>query len=348
MATRMTSEELMEHAQECFMMSQLASHINNFVPSPKTEAAIKGWYKAGKRAEYRADCIWCGKGDPAFIKERRNEMKNPWLRPAPEGCPVKEIQSVSVEDRKLELKKFDVKKMKAVIAWPETQKSVRIVAERRLKKMQYRRYYNMQQKRSYHKYILPPGSDDLIRKTYQEEVRMGSVKEKGNSPVRNLCKRLGVPRWKVSRRAMNLGLINQKKKEPAWSEEELRILKRNSRFTPETIARKLREKGFSRSCVGILLKRKRMRFLQDLGGQSANMLAECFGVDRKTVGRWIHLGYLKAAKRETKRVEKQGGDISYIKDAWVRYFILNYLDIIDIRKVDKYWFVDLLCRGEMR
>ena len=63
------------------------------------------------------------------------KMKNPWLRPAPEGCPVTEIQTVSVEDRILELKKFDVRKMKAVIAWPGTQKSVRIVAERKLKKM---------------------------------------------------------------------------------------------------------------------------------------------------------------------------------------------------------------------
>ena len=65
----MSPEDLMEHAHECFMMAQFASHINNFVPSPETKAAVEGWYKAGKRAEYRAYCIWSGKGDPALTKE---------------------------------------------------------------------------------------------------------------------------------------------------------------------------------------------------------------------------------------------------------------------------------------
>jgi uncharacterized protein with NRDE domain len=63
-------------------------------------------------------------------------MKNPWLRPAPEyySIEVKEIQAVSVEDRKTELKTFDIAKLKAVIAWPGTQKAVRLAAERRVRK----------------------------------------------------------------------------------------------------------------------------------------------------------------------------------------------------------------------
>ena len=68
MATQMTPEELTEHAQKCFKMSQLAIHINSFNPTPETAKAITLWHKAGKRAEHRADYIWSGKGDPAFSK----------------------------------------------------------------------------------------------------------------------------------------------------------------------------------------------------------------------------------------------------------------------------------------
>ena len=62
-------------------------------------------------------------------------MKNPWLRPAPENYPEKEIQSVSVEDRLMEIAKFDLQKLRAIILWTGTQKTVRIAAERKLKKL---------------------------------------------------------------------------------------------------------------------------------------------------------------------------------------------------------------------
>ena len=63
-----TPEQLIEHARRCFKMSQLAVYINSFSPSPEMEKAIMLWHKAGKRAEYRADCIWSGKDDPALFK----------------------------------------------------------------------------------------------------------------------------------------------------------------------------------------------------------------------------------------------------------------------------------------
>ena len=56
-------------------------------------------------------------------------MRNPWLKPAPDYYPVKEIQAMSVEDRIEELKLFDSAKLRAVISWPGTQKTVRAKAE---------------------------------------------------------------------------------------------------------------------------------------------------------------------------------------------------------------------------
>ena len=62
-------------------------------------------------------------------------MKNPWLKKAPEYYPVKFIQSVSVEDRISELTSFNAEKLRDVIAYPGTQKTVRIKAEHYLKQM---------------------------------------------------------------------------------------------------------------------------------------------------------------------------------------------------------------------
>ena len=66
-------------------------------------------------------------------------MKNPWLKPAPKHWHkhrITESQPVTVEDRCTELKKFDVAKLKAVISWEFTQKTVCLAAKRRLKKLQ--------------------------------------------------------------------------------------------------------------------------------------------------------------------------------------------------------------------
>ncbi len=60
-------------------------------------------------------------------------MKNPWLRQAPDYYPVDVIQNVTVEDRIVELRGFDAIKLRDVIAWPGTQKTVVKAAVRRLK-----------------------------------------------------------------------------------------------------------------------------------------------------------------------------------------------------------------------
>lgn len=63
-----------------------------------------------------------------LIKAGVDKMRNPWLRPAPDYYPVKEIQSMSVPDRLHELRSFDSAKLRAVILWPGTQKTVRAKA----------------------------------------------------------------------------------------------------------------------------------------------------------------------------------------------------------------------------
>lgn len=60
-------------------------------------------------------------------------MKNPWLRPAPDYYPVDVVMDVTVEDRIRTLRGFDAAKLREVIAYPGTQKTVKKAAERRLR-----------------------------------------------------------------------------------------------------------------------------------------------------------------------------------------------------------------------
>ena len=174
----------------------------------------------------------------------------------------------------------------------------------------------------------------MIVKVYQTDT--------GNGQVRALAIRIGYPRWKVTRYAIALGLIAKQKKEPDWTEREIHLLELNAHLSPERIQKKLNSHGFNRSMVGIVLKRKRMRMLQNLEGMSATALSECFGVDVHFITRAIAAGRLKAERRGTGRIKAQGGDMWYIRRKDIRAYILAWLPEIDIRKVDKYWFCDLI------
>jgi len=184
------------------------------------------------------------------------------------------------------------------------------------------------------RFPITPEIHQAIVKVYQTDT--------GNGQVRALAVRLGYPRWKITRYAIQAGLIAKHKKEPDWSDKEVKILEHYSHRAPETIQRKLKKAGLNRSVTGIVLKRKRMRFLQNLEGMSSRGLAECLGVDSHFVTRAIEVGRLKAERRGTKRLNKQGGDIWFIRNREIRKYVLNWLNEIDIRKVDKLWFCDLL------
>lgn len=184
------------------------------------------------------------------------------------------------------------------------------------------------------KWVITPQIHAMIEKIYKRDT--------GNGQVAALAKRIGYPRWKITRHARVQGWIAKQKKEPDWSWKEITILEQHAQYSPERIQIKLKAAGFSRSVTGIVLKRKRLRLPSKLEGYSARALALCLGVDDHFVTKAIKAGRLKAKMRHTHRTEQQGGDIYFIKDGAVRDYIINHLNEIDIRKVDKYWFVNIL------
>lgn len=126
--------------------------------------------------------------------------------------------------------------------------------------------------------------DAEIRRVYRTEPRKNAVNA--------LAERIQRPRWWVSKRARQLGLIAPRFKEPAWSKEELALLEQHAHKADEVIARILRRAGFSRSASAIHVKRRRVKLTvvdgrRDAGLYSANEVAALLGVDAKTVTRWI-------------------------------------------------------------
>lgn len=185
------------------------------------------------------------------------------------------------------------------------------------------------------KYKITPEMHTQIKRVYQNRVQC-------SGEIKALAKRLGLPRWKITRYGIKNGWIEKQKKEPVWTKAELRILKNNAMNCPEVIQRKLRKGGYARTVNGIVLKRKRMRYQQNLGGMSATMLAECLGEDVHFVRRAIKHGRLKAKKRQDARTERQGGSMWFIRDCDIRRYIIENVHEIDLRKADKWWFVGIL------
>ena len=180
---------------------------------------------------------------------------------------------------------------------------------------------------------------DRIKGLYQS-------KRNRSGEVREFAARHGLPRWKVTRYAIRKGWIPKQKKEPAWSDAELRILKKHAQHCPETIQKYLTARGFKRSVTGIVLKRRRMRLVANLDGQSAWSLAMCLGEDVHFVMTQIRSGRLKASVRKLHRTPQQGGNPYLIKDRDVRDFIVGNVNLIDLRKTDKYWLIDLLSSSD--
>lgn len=177
--------------------------------------------------------------------------------------------------------------------------------------------------------------DAAIRQYYQGEPHFNGVND--------LAKRINRPGWWISKRAMHLGLVSPRFKEPAWTEQEVELLGQHHWKNPHLISRIFKNHGFKRSATAIQVKRKRHGYrVEDSGLYTGGRLADLMGVNNKTVINWIQKGYLKASRQGTARTELQGGDHYLITPKQVRAFIIDYTAHVDIRKCEKYWLVDLL------
>lgn len=177
--------------------------------------------------------------------------------------------------------------------------------------------------------------DEMIRRTYQGTPRKNMVAD--------LARVINRPRWWVGKRATYMGLKAPRTKEPAWTPAEIDIATRLAARRPENIRKALVRAGFTRSETSIVVKLKRLGISRvDPDNYTARGLATALGVDSKTITRWIDKGWLKATRRGTARVEVQGGDEWAIKTRDIRRFVTENASVVDLRKVDGVWFIEML------
>jgi hypothetical protein len=134
-------------------------------------------------------------------------------------------------------------------------------------------------------------------------------------------------------------------KESNWSQEELTILERNAHWTPSTIRKRLKDRGYFRSLHAIENKRNRLNLFKSHDYMSPYDLAiNCFRVSPDVVKRWIDKGWLRTMERnDTGRDDT----CRWIKQDWVYDFVVEHPLVFDIKKVDQLWFIDLLTKGNV-
>jgi hypothetical protein len=191
-----------------------------------------------------------------------------------------------------------------------------------------------------YKYPSNPRIDDAIKEAYRLFRECND-----RTAIGNPASRIGWPRHRINKRARAIGL--SRTKEARWAPTEEWILNRWGHLVDAAIQTKLKKAGYHRSLTAVHLKVRRLRIKQNLYGYSANQLAEAFGIDRHKIAAWIARGALPAERRGTARTSAQGGDMYWIRRDDVRAFILKYPEEIELAKVEKIWFLDLLTNGEV-
>lgn len=173
--------------------------------------------------------------------------------------------------------------------------------------------------------------------------------KKTRDELKKFAVRIGRPYWWVMRRARALAPnFAPRFKEPPWSSEEMEILENNGHKTDVVLVRMLAKKGYRRTETAVHVKIKRLHVdRSDPHHYTAHGLASLLGVDGKTVTSWIEKGWLHAKRRGTDRVAAQGGDQHWIHHSEVRRFIIEETARVDLRKVDKYWFIEFLTKREI-
>ncbi len=152
------------------------------------------------------------------------------------------------------------------------------------------------------------------------------------------------PRWYVKRKAQEMGLARCHK-QPDWSEKEVSYLHKyfpSKGFRAIQNGLKKINGGILRSVTAITLKKRRLHINKRSDGFTMRMVEEIFGVDHHKIEKWVHLGWLQDGRKGTERTRNQGGDMHHFKPENLRNFAINYPEEIDIRRVEKWTFIQIV------
>lgn len=173
--------------------------------------------------------------------------------------------------------------------------------------------------------------------------------------VRGTCKRLskelGISTSYISFRARVLGcrsLRASSERERPWSKEEDRVLIDHGHEPAKLLVRRFARRGRPGRTQDMIYRRA--AFLVNRGEMdplgvprdglySPDDICSAMGVCRRTFGKWVNSGVLKAERKGDSRV--------YVKLRDLRRFLIDGIILYDPGRCDKFWLVDVLA-GELR
>lgn len=192
---------------------------------------------------------------------------------------------------------------------------------------------------SWRNIITTPHIDREIVRIYQSGKR-GAIKA--------FAEKIDRPYAWVRYRAEQLGIRNPRCKPHggiAWNDpQELEIVETWAHCNVLTIQRKLKKAGYYRRPYAIENQVRKMKLdRMDPDYYRGIELAGLLGVSHQIIGRWVKNGFLEATKRDN-RLRMYSDDVHqlWIKRTALKTFIREYPQMVDLRKVDRLWFIDLV------
>lgn len=188
-----------------------------------------------------------------------------------------------------------------------------------------------------------PAQDMVLTERY-------SRNKYGSNAIRVSAKILGVTAGAVYSRAIQLGLIHSRERY-RWLQTELDVVENYAHRSLETIQRKLT--GVSphkRTRTAIANQIARLRLRSSMDGLNHTQLAQALGVAVSTLHKWRQEKLIGATRLPSLDRHKGACDI-YLQAPWyyshkeIERFVFRFPSLIDLRKVDQLWFIELMRNG---
>jgi TfoX/Sxy family transcriptional regulator of competence genes len=198
------------------------------------------------------------------------------------------------------------------------------------------KYWSLQRRKWHHTDAI----DEAIRKAFQHKYERRGC-------VRAAVKATGWPEHAVFRRAVELGLTSAWSEVP-WSEPEEELVSELAWQSPAVVQDQIKKRfGKHRTQSSIIAKRNRLKCMKNLDGLTHSGLEEALGVGQRMVDRWLESGKIRGILRFPEN-QAIGRSVWFFPHWEVRRFIMENLEEIDLARVEKHWFVDLIASGEKK
>lgn len=205
--------------------------------------------------------------------------------------------------------------------------------------------------RTAHKYNFTAEIERRLQEIYSRPAARfagNNFREKGKG-VKAFAAELGWPHHVLVKHASQMGIARIKEK--PWNKEEVAALKELGHFSPPHIWRQFKLRGFKRTEASIAQMRKNLHSLKSAPWYSGNALSTLMGVDQHMVlTNWIPKGlqFIFKGTLRNRSPKQNSGDTRLYHTCEIRRFFIAHPEEIDLLKVDKYWFLEMITGGAIK